>query len=330
MTALFSILLVTAALAKQHSVALVDRVEGQATLQRSSAAKGRPITKSRLISLYAGDRIEVTEGKIVIGFFDNDRWQELGPGSYEVEEKGCRAKNAESRIHELSTPKALQPPAAKEGWDALREGSGQGAGVIVRGGETTDGPPPQVVPIHGEAILTDRPHFSWPADKKAKSYKVRLMAAGSSRLIWSATSDRVELDYPEGEPPLKRNRKYVWQVTPVLDDNQFPAPLCSSDFIVDREWDDDDVKQLQESAESREPWKVLLAISTYQSFGLEQPALAASRRLVELVPDDAEVWRLLGANLARAGRQAEADEARKKADSLADEMDTEKDGPPNP
>src|ERR1700676_3747301 len=75
-------------------VALVDQVAGAVTIERREGPARQPIkivvAEKKLEYLHAGDTLTVEKGHVILVFFRDDHSEDLGHGTYTVEEAGCR------------------------------------------------------------------------------------------------------------------------------------------------------------------------------------------------------------------------------------------------
>jgi hypothetical protein len=302
-------------------VALVDQVSGAVTIEHRESPAQQPIKivleEKKLAYLHAGDTLTVEKGHVILVFFRDDHSEDLGHGTYTVGEAGCRGN---------SGPAPLNPPVAASGsgrsgenadlawWDALKTGTGRTGGLSLRGRVES---PPLVVPLYEESVTTERPGFAWSSSPKAKGYVIELRRGGSGRLVWRAETAACRLDYPAGQPSLTRARRYVWKVVARTNEGG-ERPHIESTFTVTHAWSPDELARLRSLGASNSPAAVLKALAIYKSNRLLSPALAASKRLVELVPNDPDAWHTLSEFYAQAGRSDEARKADAKASQLRD------------
>jgi hypothetical protein len=311
-------------------VALVDEISGAVTIERREGPAGRPIkivvAEKKLEYLHAGDTLTVEKGHVVLVFFRDDHSEDLGHGTYTVEVAGCRGNPGSAPLNSPAAGSGDRNMVAQndrgsfgkntdlEWWDALKTGTGRTGGLSLRGRVES---PPSVVPLYEESVTTDRPGLTWPSVPKAKDYVIELHRGGSGRLVWKAETSACHLDYPADQPPLTRARRYVWKVLARSNEGG-ERPLVESTFSVTRAWSPDELARLRRLATSNSPAGVLKALAIYKSNRMLSPALAASKRLVELVPNDPDAWRTLSEFYAQAGRLDEARKAAAKASQLPD------------
>jgi hypothetical protein len=263
----------------------------------------------QLIYLYNGDQLRVgPKAGVTVGFLGDFHWEQLKPGKIDVKPNGCEPADLVVRIE---PPELYRSKISQRGVEALC--SGRGAGLVLRGPATPE-QVPQVTPVLGEALTTDRPTLMWTSVAQAKSYQVNLFLGGSGRSLWSVRSDQPKLEFPADQPALKRNRTYDWQVY-VENPDGSEAQIVRSRFTVTGASVAEELNSLKPLAESAQPVDLLVAIAIYQLYSADGPALVSCEKLAELAPS-AEVFRLLADLYERAGRTADSKTAAGKAAKL--------------
>ncbi len=278
----------------QRPVALVHDLSGDVELI-SSDGKPRKCKPKQLIYLYDGDQLRVgPKARVTVGFLNDYHWEQLKPGKIDVKPNGCQPANLVDRVE---PPKTYQSKIAQRGVDALC--TGRGAGLVLRGAPNQE-QAPQVTPVFGEALMTDRPTLAWSSVADAKGYQVNLILSGSGRNLWTARADKPKLAFPADQPALKRNRTYDWEIYAENADGSVKQ-IVRSRFMVTSESTAAELNFLKPLAESDQPVDLAVAIAVYQLYNADGPALASCEKLADLAPS-ADVFRLLADLYARAGR----------------------------
>lgn len=293
-------------------VALVHEVSGEVEL-RTAQGKTTKCQPKQLIYLYDGDQLLVErEARVTVGFLNDFHWEKLKPGNIRVTPRSCEPPEF---VERLETPERYRGKSVRRGAEAVERGSGRGAGLILRGVPNAADVTPQVIPVLGETVTSDRPTLTWTAVPEAKSYQVKLFLGGSGRSVWSASSEKPRLEFPADQPALKRNRAYDWQVSVSQPDGTVML-ITRSRFTVSSAMAAEELDSLKRLTESTQPADLLIAIATYQSYNADGPAMSVCEKLAKLNPNDPDVLRLLAELYDRAGRTEDAKDANRRAKTL--------------
>lgn len=297
-------------------VALVHEVSGDVEL-RTAQGKTTKCQPKQLTYLFDGDQLQVgRDAQVTVGFLNDFHWEKLKSGLIRVTPRACEPPEF---VERLEPPERYRSKITRRGAEAVERGSGRGAGLILRGApprrsDAADAPP-QVTPVLGETVTSDRPTLTWTAVPDAKSYQVKLFLGGSGRSVWSAQSKKTQLEFPFDQPALKRNRTYDWQVSVTQPDGTM-MQIARSRFTITSAMVAEDLDALKSLTESTQPADLLIAIATYQAYSADGPALSVCEKLAKLNPDDPDVLRLLVELYDRAGRAADAKAAATQAETL--------------
>ncbi|MFM9961686.1 MAG: tetratricopeptide repeat protein [Planctomycetaceae bacterium] len=293
-------------------VALVHEVSGDVEL-RTAQGQTSKCQPKQLIYLYDGDELQVArEAQVTVGFLNDFHWEKLKPGRLKVTKAACEPSEL---VERLEPPERYRSKIARRGLESVERGSGRGAGLILRGAPNVADATPQVTPVLGETVTSDRPTLTWTEVPEAKSYQVKLFIGGSGRSVWSANSDKTRLAFPADQPALKRNRTYEWQVSVTQSDGTMMV-IARSRFTVTSATVAEELDSVKPLTESTQPADLLVAIATYQTYNADGPATSACEKLAKLNPRDPDVQRLLAELYDRAGRTTDAKEAARRAESL--------------
>ena len=216
----------------------------------------------------------------------------IGPG-------GCEPREAVERLPSVSRSVAAT-------LRDLRSPSGQEfASTSLRGTREPNGSaPPAVTPIDASTVVSDRPRLSWKARLVAKTYRVQMRVGGSQRLLWTAATNESSLTYPSGQPPLRRGRVYVWEVS-----DQDGRSVVSGRFTVATAPEASKLAAFEPLARSDDPADLLAAAVVLLAHGVDDQALIVYERLAKLAPSHPQHGEMLADLYRRAGRPEDAQKA---------------------
>ena len=297
-------------------VCMIVIIRGQAEIRRADQETPVVLTKKKYEPyLLEGDRITVAQkSKLRVRFFRDDHLEDLEPGGFLVEKNGCLGLDG-ATVKKPAVARFANP-YLRSGLATMKQGSGRGAGVLLRSlpsrtEESVSFAPP-VTPLRGELILDDRPRLAWPAVEGVEQFVVRLTKAGSGEVVWNLQTDQTHIDFPSDQPQLKQNRSYDWEVRKLLP-NGLSERLWSSGFMVGLPVPQRELEEIGELARSDEPFDLLLAVAAYDELGMSSRALETCQRLTKIASENTHAWRLLSDYYDKAGRLQDAQAAYKKA-----------------
>lgn len=294
------------ALEKPVPAAMVLEISGQPMLVRGELA-ARPLRPTDV--LLPGDRITIAEGTVRLAVLDDGHAEliEAG-GDIWVAEKGCSpADRVKRQISELN-------PENLKILRSMAESSRSGV-TLVRSARDVE--PPEVTPIAGSTVLTERPQLQWPTVLGAKSYEVHLFCreGKDEQLAWKATVSEPSLAYPREKKPLPLGTACTWQVTARMKSGAV-VELPRVEFSVAKEGTIRLLETLRTLAQGDAPAGWLLAASSYESCGAYNEALPLYEKLSGRFPNESSLLRTLAAYYTRAGLPGKAEAARKRANRL--------------
>lgn len=319
---------------KPPSVGIVEDTKSALTIIRTSGKEERKERKD-LIYFWEGDQITIAEGGAAVLLFFGGTKQTLTTGKYEVTSKGCKPLGGSPLPSQAIPHDSFVAGAKKQGMSGISQATGRGAGLVIRNAHshsrsTFDDEPPAVVPIREELVVSDRPNFHWRVGKPP--FRVHLLSATNNRThtpvfpvpdpkesehllsatknrpLWSADSEKPELAFPDDEPPLKRNRKYRWEIWSLVNPKTLEL-VAESTFTVASEDTSRALQEVQPLVRSDSSFELLLAVASFQAYGAESEALAACEKLLKQLPRHPEVLRLAADLYDRAGRTHEREAA---------------------
>jgi hypothetical protein len=292
--------------------ARVLEIKGKATI-----VEGEDFDRPAAVygTVYADERLLVAPDSQVMLVFRGDGHIErvVARGTFKVTQNGCQPQTGVEQVALSERNKATVGKISKGS-----RGIVQGGVVLVRSAlpPTNEGPSVEdeaavvdlgrIRPIAGSTLLATKPKFSWPAIPKAKQYTLNLYFLGNR--VWSASSEKTELDYA-GDTPLKSGSMYSWEVTTTLDDK--PMTVCEGMFHTISDRQRADAEAIEKLLAKPEPAYLALAAMWYKQNELVSEAIVVNEQLAKLVPDSA-VYRELAELYFRAGCADEGNAAEEK------------------
>jgi hypothetical protein len=269
--------------------------------------------------LFRGDRVITgDEGQIVIVLFKDKRRERVGAKrEVTIRAEGCHPEGTTEKLP------AIEKKPVINGLDNLKV-SPRGAFQLFRSEPAAE--PPQVNPIPGTTVLSDRPSLVWLPHVKAAMYQLEVTVAGSGRRVWTARAKEAKLAYPKGEPSLRRGRKYEWRVVAEVAPDSVQE-IVKSAFTVASEDGVRELSGLKELAMSKQPSDLLLAALAYQSAGVFEEALGLFEKLSALRPAEPEYLAARAEFYERAGRGEDAKKAWAEAKKLGYSVPDKKEKP---
>lgn len=299
------------AVAVSHAAQPVARVleaHGTVTAQQPNRDP-RPV--AAFGTVYLGDRLVTGEGSaVVLAFRENGRLERIrGPRTVEVTRTGCMPRRDVEAVEVAAAQQTLAERTVRR-LPPVTVG-----GVTVLRGDDDKQPDQAVVPIPRSTVLGTRPEFRWPPVPQAVEYELTVYHNGEDIGTVRTRSTSVAL---AAERELIPGREYVWEVT-----------AWDADGVDKLAWDGEfQVATPDTAAQAAQfaPWSrgsdvplLVLAVLWYEQAGLVTEALAATQRLADLVPHEAEYHDQLAKLLRRAGRFREARQAHQRAEALRTE-----------
>jgi hypothetical protein len=307
----FIVLLLQAAAPEPPWVAMVLKVDGEATLQCCQEA---------LVCLYGGDQLRPGDqlrladqaGLILLVIKDGHKDTRRPGTPATVQETGSAPAQA------VASWESSQLPARALNTLQGHSRSGRAAGVIVRGPDGKD--LPRLSPLPGSNLLTDRHAFSWPADQQAARYFVELATGPDERSwtrLWRVETTEPRLDFPKDRPALE-GVLHRWRVTACLtngDDKVIVNPAIAS-FAVATGHEKKLLQELGPLMHSDGPTDWLLAAEACEARAVFEEARKLYLKLADKLPDDARAQETLAGYYRNGGQIDLAEKAEAQARQL--------------
>jgi hypothetical protein len=290
--------------------AMVLSTRGQVTLTRGAGEKQRV---GAMDLVRPGDRLSVPAGgqATLVVLHDGHRERVKPSEEVTVERKGCEPAASVERLAAAQGMRGAQLAGLRE----LAQSSHAGVGVL-RG--EAPAAPPQVSPMYGAAVLTERSTLSWPAVPGVTGYQVEVLRGNCNRLVWRLEAADNHLAYPSEQPPLRYGARYLWRVT-AHESGGKDRLVVSSKLLTVTRTEAKELAHLEPLGRSDDVGDLVLAATTYEAHGVYDRALALYERLAKMDPHNAVFQEALASYYERAGRPADAQVARAQARQLAAE-----------
>jgi hypothetical protein len=300
-------LLAAASLAQAQGVARLLEVNGDVVI-RPLAGEPRPAEVYGAVS--AGEKLVLpANSSVVLGWHASGQLQRVsGAGEAQVGAQMVEA-GAGVKVEPLSVP---QQELVAKGVKALRD---LPSGPSVTRGVKDKPVRPTIAPIFGSMVLTVEPTFSWPADKDATEYRVRLNDPSGQLWVNGPKQPReTKLPYPSNKP-LERGLSYQWVVL-AKKGNQGEQQVAEGEFTVAVEAEAREARELQTLAGQPNEFLLALVALRLEQQELFAEAIAVYEKLAKLSAKQPTYHAALSELYDRAGRRKEAAEARERAMKL--------------
>ena len=304
------LLLLTAALAADPAApaAMILEVNGKPTADQ--AGNVRDLDDGDLLSV--GDRLKIPAGSSVKAYFR--------PSGPVVDLAGPAEAVVQPGKLETASDVAVRDPGlparAAEGLVTRDTGSTLVGGLTLRGPEKL----PNVHPVPGMTVTTDRPVFEWPAAMGETKYRVEVVTGEDGKVlpVWAGESADPRIAYPADRKPLDRGAGYRWRVLAVRPDGTKDPLVAFVPFKVLEANYAADLPAVRKLATSDDVADVRLAAEVYRSWAVHDEAVAAFEQLAEKRPQSRQVWELLANYYDQAGNKKQRDAARVQLKKLTD------------
>lgn len=206
------------------------------------------------------------------------------------------------------------PARAAEGLVTSNTGSTLVGGLTLRSAER-----PQVHPVTGMVVTSDRPTFEWLASEGKPRYRLELVTGpeGKELPVWRDETTETKLAYPMARKPLTRGTGYRWRIVALQADGTSKVVVQDLPFQVLSEELAIEIPTIEKLAQSKEPADWRLAAEIYRSWGVYDEAVKLYEKLAEKRPDSAGVWELLASYYSQAGATDKAKAAKQKYEKLS-------------
>jgi hypothetical protein len=291
---ILTLALLLAASDEPEPVAMVLSVSGDTKLRRMDL-------------LRPGDEVRVpVKGSVRLVFLADGHRETLSAGNtVKITSAGGTPADAVTR----------EKPSVPAGQvDGLRTMAASARGGVLRA-RGAFAPPLPLSPINGATVPGNRPTFEWAPSRNTASHVIQLFRGETDRrenLVWSGSSSKERLDFPEGRQALERGETYTLKV--VAGDNETVAQGTFTVATAEQAHEFESLRKLSESLDKSDR---LLAAMLYES----EQVFGDSHRLFESLAKELpeEPWLILASarHLARLGRVEEAKDRERQALTLA-------------
>jgi tetratricopeptide (TPR) repeat protein len=187
-----------------------------------------------------------------------------------------------------------------------------------------DSTKPYVISPRTGQVLNETPALYWNAVTQAQQYEVTLLRREGDRWIdvWTATSDRPSLCYPNGQPVLEPGNEYTLKVSivgePESTEDLPEKPVFSLVSGEEQQAVEDAIAAI-EALEIDSAAKTLsLVEEVYPQSKLFAQGINDLKALINSGYETAQVYRLLGGYAVRTGLELPAEESYLEAIRLAE------------
>ena len=197
-----------------------------------------------------------------------------------------------------------------------------GFGISEQWGAADPAEPYVISPRAGQ-VLTATPELHWNAVAMAQQYEVTLQRREGDRWIdvWTVTSDRPSLCYPNGQPVLEPDREYTFQVSVVGDpestEELSEQPVFSLVGGEERQAMEAVIAAIEALDIDSATKTLILVEEVYPQHQLFARGMNELMSLIDAGYETAQVYRFLGDYAVRTGLELPAEENYLKAIQLA-------------
>src|SRR4029078_412377 len=140
------------------------------TLERVNS-KITPARPMDLLNVHDKLKSEAGSEVVLVYLADGHREQIPAKATVTIGKAGCEPESAVKRLSSLKPDNGFQA-----GLDGIKQ-RGRGAATVLRG----DRRAPQLSPISGATVITDRPTLAWQPVPHATKYQIELLSSGTGQ-----------------------------------------------------------------------------------------------------------------------------------------------------